>query len=70
MSKQNMEQILNKIKDCVTEDDYENLLKELADTLLDEEYLAEENKEEKTDTIYEYDGKFKFEEYKDEDDYY
>ena len=61
--------ILNKIKDCYNESDYEDLLKELADTLLVEDYLAEESKEEKIDTIYEYDGKFKYEE-EEEEDYY
>lgn len=61
--------ILNKIKDCYNDSDYEDLLKELADTLLVEDYLAEENKEEKIDTIYEYDGKFKYEE-EEEEDYY
>lgn len=61
--------ILNKIKDCYNDSDYEDLLKELADTLLVEDYLAEENKEEKIDTIYEYDGKFKYEE-EEEKDYY
>lgn len=61
--------ILNKIKDCYNDSDYEDLLKELADTLLVEDYLAEESKEEKIDTIYEYDGKFKYEE-ETEEDYY
>lgn len=60
--------ILNKIKDCYNDSDYEDLLKELADTLLVEDYLAEENKEEKIDTIYEYDGKFKYKE--EEKEYY
>ena len=32
--------ILNKIAYCMTESDYEDLLKELADNLYDEEYLA------------------------------
>ena len=34
--------ILNKIYDCSTNEDYEDLLKELADELLNEEYLAEQ----------------------------
>lgn len=62
--------ILNKIADCVTESDYEDLLKELADKLLDGEYLAEQNKVEKTGTIYDCDGKFKYEEHDDEEGYY
>ena len=62
--------ILNKIADCVTESDYEDLLKELADELLNEDFLAEQNKVEKTGTIYDCDGKFKYEEQDDEEGYY
>lgn len=63
--------ILAKIKDCYSDSDYENLLKELADTMLNEEYLAEQNKFEKVGTIYECDGKFKFVEFdEDEEDYF
>ena len=64
----NTEKILNKVYECKTDDDYEQLLKELADELLNEEYLEEQNKIEKTKTIYECDGKFKFIDYP-EDDY-
>lgn len=60
--------ILNKIDSCYGESDYEDLLKELADKLLDENYLAEQNKLEKVGTIYECDGKFKFEENDDEEE--
>ena len=35
-------------------------MKELADKLLDEEYLAEQSKLEKVGTIYECDGKFEY----------
>ena len=50
-------------------------MKELADKLLDEEYLEEQNKEEKVGTIYKCDGKFKFveqydDDYDDDDDWY
>lgn len=63
--------ILTKITDCYSDSDYENLLKELADAMLDEEYLAEQNKFEKVGTIYECDGAFKFVEFdEDEEDYY
>ena len=63
--------ILAKIKDCYNDSDYEDLLKELADTMLDEEYLAEQNKFDKVGTIYDCNGKFKFVEFEDdEDDYY
>lgn len=62
--------ILNKIADCLTGSDYEDLLKELADKLLDEGYLAEQNKVAKTGTIYNCDGKFEYGEQEDEEDYY
>lgn len=55
-------EILSKIESCYNEDDYEDLLKELADTLLDEAYLAEQNKLETIGTIYECEGRFVFEE--------
>lgn len=67
------EAILDKIAYCITEKEYEDLLKELADKLLNEEYLAEQNKIEKVETIYNCIGKFKFVEYEEEDyydDYY
>ena len=63
--------ILNKITTCYTNEDYEDLLKELADELLDEKYLVEQNNEEKIGTIYDCDGKFKYEEPEnDEEDWY
>lgn len=58
--------ILNKISVCYDESDYEELLKELSDTLLNEEYLAEQNKEEKVGTIYDCDGKFEYKEYSED----
>lgn len=61
--------ILNKIKDCTTDGEYEDLLQELADKLFNEEYLAEQNKLEKMFTIYDCDGKFKYEE-EAEEEYY
>ena len=60
--------ILNKITTCYNDDDYEELLKELADEMLNEEYLVEQNEEEKVGTIYNCEGKFKYEEPTDEDD--
>lgn len=62
--------ILNKISTCYTNEDYEDLLKELADELLNEEYLVEQNKEEKVGTVYDCNGRFKYEEptYEDEDE--
>lgn len=64
----NTQNILDKVVHCMTEEDYEDLLKELADKLLNEEYLTEQNKLEKAETIYNCIGKFKFVEY-DEDEY-
>lgn len=61
--------ILNKITDCISDSEYEDLLQELADKLLNEEYLAEQNKLEKIGTIYDCDGKFKYVE-ETEEDYY
>lgn len=60
--------ILDKITHCMTDGEYEDLLKELADKLLNEEYLAEQHKIEKVETIYDCIGKFKFEEYQEEED--
>lgn len=66
-----MQNILNKVYDCYNDSDYEDLLKELADELLNEEYLAEQDKIKKEFSIYDYEGKFKFVEVdEDEDDYY
>lgn len=63
--------MLEEIKVCYADSDYENLLKELADKLFNEEYLVEQNKLDKVGTIYDCDGKFKFvESYDDEEDYY
>ena len=64
--------ILNKISTCCNDGEYEELLKELANELLNEEYLAEQNKEEKVGTIYDCNGKFKYEEptYDDEEEDY
>lgn len=60
--------ILANIVNCYTESDYEDLLKELADKLLDEDYLAEQNNNKKVGTIYKCGGIFKFVEVYDEDD--
>ena len=52
--------ILNKIPYCYHGGDYEDLLKELTDKLLDETYLDEQNGYKKVGTVYNCDGKFKF----------
>ena len=65
-----VQEILNKVYTCYNDEDYEDLLKELADKLFDEKYLEEQNKLEKEFSIYDYDGKFKFVEFpEDEEDY-
>ena len=67
----NAKDILDKIVHCMTNEDYEDLLKELADKLFNEEFLAEQNQIKKVETIYECIGKFKFVEVEeDEEDYY
>ena len=55
-------EILYKIAYCYHDDDYEDLLKKLADKLLDENYLIEQNELEKVGTIYDCNGKFEFNE--------
>lgn len=68
---ENVKMILNAVYNCYGDSEYEDLLQELADELLKEEYLVEQNKLEKVETIYECDGKFEFvESNEDEDDYY
>lgn len=57
--------ILKEIFVCYTEAEYTNILKELAETLLVEEYLAEQDKIEKVGTIYKCEGIFEFDEYDD-----
>ena len=67
----NVQIILDTVYDCYNDSEYEDLLQELTDELLKEEYLVEQNKLEKVGTIYECDGKFKFVEFdEDEEDYY
>lgn len=62
-----VEKILWKIVSCWDDNDYEDLLKELADTLLDENYLAEQDKIAKIGSIYDCCGRYKFEENSDEE---
>ena len=65
--------ILSGIEDCRTESDYEDLLQELADLCLDEDFLSSYDVG-KRGSIYDCDGPFVFEEQyeedEDEDDYY
>ena len=62
--------ILNEIENLHTDSEYEDLLQELTDKLLDAAYLEEQNKLEKVFTIYACDGKFKFEEQEDDEEEY
>ena len=52
--------------DC--ESKYEDLLKELSDALMDDKYLAEQHKLEKVGSVYNREGRFRFEEDSIEDD--
>lgn len=62
------DEILDKVYDCKNDDDYEDLLQELADLYLDEWLLSELNKREKFGSIYDCKGNYKFEEYTEEDE--
>lgn len=63
---ENAWKILERIEACYTESDYENLLKDLADMLLNEEYLAEQDKIAKEGSVYKCAGKFEYKEYEEE----
>lgn len=60
--------ILRSIEDCLTMEDYEDLLRALADNTLGEWFLEGFEKREKVGSIYECDGPFKFEWRDDEED--
>ena len=62
--------ILNTIKDCYTDSDYENLLRELADYIFDEEYLENLDKNPKKGNAYSETGPFSFEEHSEYDEDY
>lgn len=64
----NADVILDKIAYCLNDSDYEDLLKEMTDMLLDAEYLEKMDKEEMVGTVYECDGKFKYVESQEDDD--
>lgn len=61
--------ILHGICKCFSESDYEDLLKDLADKLLDEKFLEEQNKIEKIGSIYECRGTFEFIEIPEEEEW-
>lgn len=60
--------ILEKVWRCKTEEEYEFLLKELADSCLDENLLEAMSIFEKSGSIYECEGRFEFNEYYDDDE--
>lgn len=62
--------ILDGIKNCSTAGDYEDLLKELADHLLDKELLKKYSELPAVGSIYDCDGRYKFEQYDEEEDDY
>ena len=63
--------ILDRIRDCWNEGQYEDLLKALADKLLDDEDLEQAAKQKKIDSIYKAEGPYRFEErYDDDEDEY
>lgn len=51
---------MHRISECYTDEDYEELLKNLADTLLDEDYLEEQNKLKKEGNIRDCKGSFEY----------
>jgi len=61
--------ILEGIYTCYTGDEYEDILRELTDLVLDERYLSRWRGCEKVGSIYDCDGPFRFEEYSDEDEW-
>lgn len=61
--------ILCNIWTCRNESDYEDLLKELADFLLDEKFLEKMDACSKVGSIYDCDGPFEFVDYDDEDEW-
>ena len=63
--------ILEGVWNCNSENEYQDLLKELADYLLDEELLAIEHTHSKVGSIYDCDGPFVYEDYEEdyEEDY-
>lgn len=60
--------ILQSIKRIKSGQEYTDLLKRLADALLDPQYLSQEDKEQAVGDIYDCEGPFMFREYDEEDD--
>lgn len=62
------EDILDQVFISRNDEDYEELLKNLADKYLNENILTELNKVEKVDSIYKAEGKYEFNEYNEDDE--
>lgn len=62
--------ILSRISEVYTESEYEDLLQDVADMLLDENWLRQWEDAPKAGSIYNCDGPFEFIEIEEEDDYY
>lgn len=60
--------ILSKIYNCHSDEDYEHILKDLADFVYDENKLAQLNEMPAEGSVYEEDGPFVFKDYDDDDD--
>ena len=60
--------ILAKVFDCWNDSQYEDLLRELADRLLDDEKMDEWHKKPAVGDIYTCDGRFRFEEEEEEEE--
>lgn len=60
--------ILEGIWECMNDSEYEDLLVDLADTMLDDEDLEKAAKLPKVDSIYDCDGPFEFNEMEDDED--
>lgn len=63
------DKILDRVFECKTDDEYEDLLKDLADALLDEKLLRAYDKQTKDGSIYECDGKFEFVDEEDDEEW-
>lgn len=61
---------LKSINDCSEDEEYENLLKDLADMLMTEDFLSSIEDSPKNGTIYSCSGPFMFSESYEEDDYW
>lgn len=62
--------ILNRVYKCYTGDDYEELLQDLADMILDSDWLEEWKDVPKAESIYDCAGEFKFVEYPEDEEEY